>query len=452
MATVQIGWRPNSIQQERFLSSPAFEALFGGQAGPGKTECLVMEALRQINNPKYTAIIFRRIFTSITQAQGILQRMERWYPLYGGKHNGQDHVWKFPSGARIYYAHMQHEHSKLVYQGAEYCFVGFDELTEFTESQYLYMFTRCRAPDPALRAYVRNASNPGNIGHAWVKKRFITRDLANKRRWFAMVDGQDTEVKRNHPNAMSRTFIPAALADNPHADPNYANRILATGDEVLIAQLLGGDWDAAYTQGLIFPSWSSTENVTADAEYNPDLPVYWGVDDGYAVGEGPGTASYHPRVILFIQDGPGGAAHVFDEYVATGETHDETLNSVLRPRDGSAPAVETRWHQYRPPSAVYIDGSASAFRGELGKWGLMSVNGTHRVSEGIKVVRQLVQGADDIRRVLSNPRCETFNYEMTVYRSDPKGRADTGEVVPLKMNDHALDGFRYWAWHARRSL
>lgn len=449
----QTAWRPNSPQQERFLSSPAFEALFGGQAGPGKTECLVMEALRQIEHPKYTAILLRRTFPMLEGAHGIIQRSLQWYPFYGGEYNGSKHYWTFPSGSRIYFGHMQHIKDMLQYQSAEFALIAFDELSEFEKQQYLYMFTRCRAAGPGIRAYVRGATNPGNIGHMWVKERFIATGIADSIGYFASDEhGVDRRVDRSHPNALSRSFIPARLADNPDADPGYRQRILASGDPVLIARLLYGDWDANYVEGLIFPTWSSVENVTADAEYNPDLPVYWGVDDGYAVGEGPGAASYHPRVILFIQDGPGGAAHVFDEYVATGETHDETLNSVLRPRDGSTPAVETRWHQYRPPSAVYIDGSASAFRGELGKWGLMSVNGTHRVSEGIKVVRQLVQGADNIRRVLSTPRCETFNYEMTVYRSNPKGRADTGEVVPLKMNDHALDGFRYWAWHARRSL
>lgn len=447
-------WWPNSDPQTRFLSSPAFEVLFGGAAGPGKTEALVMEALRQINKPKYTAIIFRRTFPMLEAANGIIQRSQEWYPAYGGTYNGSKHYWTFPSsGARIYFGHMQYAKDMLQYQGAEFAFIGFDELTEFERKMYLYMFTRCRAAGPGIRAYIRSASNPGNLGHRWVKDRFITRDIINQVRWFAADgDGNDVEVPSGHPAALSRTFIPARLEDNPDADPDYRQRILASGDPIQIARLLHGDWDADYVEGLIYPNWSSTESVTASAEYNPDLPVYWGVDDGYAYGEGPGSASYHPRVILFIQDGPGGAAHVFDEYVATGETHDETLASVLLPADGSKPAVPTRWHQYRRPSTVYIDGSAAAFRGQLGKAGLMSVNGTHRVSEGIKIVRQLIQGGDDIRRVLSHPRCETFNYEMGVYRSDPKGRADTGEVIPLKVDDHAGDAFRYWAYHARRSM
>lgn len=219
-----VEWRPHPGQQERFLNSSAFEALFGGQAGPGKTECLVMEALRQVDHPKYTGILFRRTFPMLEQADGMIQRSLEWYPAYGGRYNDQKHYWKFPSGARIYFGHIQRSKDVFIYQGAQFAFVGFDELTEFEEEQYLYMFTRCRPGSPDLLAYIRAATNPGNIGHRWVKKRFITRDIVNRARWFARVDGEDAEVGRDHPEALSRVFYPAALEDNPSADPHYVQR------------------------------------------------------------------------------------------------------------------------------------------------------------------------------------------------------------------------------------
>src|SRR5690349_6763753 len=96
-------WRPHAGQQIKFLSSSAFEALFGGSAGPGKSDCLVMEASRQIDNPRYNGILFRRTFTRLEGADGLIARSERWYPGYGGRYNAQKHFWKFPSGARIYF-------------------------------------------------------------------------------------------------------------------------------------------------------------------------------------------------------------------------------------------------------------------------------------------------------------------------------------------------------------
>lgn len=471
-------WRPHPGQQTKFLSSPAFEALFGGAAGPGKTECLVMEALRQIWHPKYTGIIFRRTFPMLEAARGIIQRSLEWYPAYGGKYNDQKHYWKFPTGARIYFGHMQYLRDMLTYQSAEFSFVGFDELTEFEEQQYLYMFTRCRRPAgshapvqiggklyPPLRAYLRSASNPGNIGHRWVKKRFITRDIVNQLRYFATIDGEDTEVDRDHlgvdgtPDALSRAFYPAKLSDNPSADPNYHQRIRASGDQVRVAQLIGGDWDAEHRDGLIYDTWSSSPwpdgNVTSEAEYRPDLPLYWACDDGYVYGDGPGSINYHPRVVLMVQDNGIGGLDVIDEYVATGENHAATLKYLLLNPDGSAPtdgqggAISTRWHAYKRPEIAYVPSEAALFKGEIHQYGIMTVNGTHPVAEGIKEVRQLVVDGSSQRALRVNPRCQHFIYEMGEYRSDPKGRAVTGEIVPQKRDDHCQDAFRYLAYQRR---
>lgn len=441
-----VEWRPHAGQQERFLGSSAFEALFGGQAGPGKTECLVMEALRQIDHPKYTGILFRRTFPMLEQADGMIQRSLVWYPPYGGRYNDQKHYWKFPSGARIYFGHMQRRNDMYIYQGAQFAFVGFDELTEFKEEQYLYMFTRCRPGSADLLAYIRAATNPGNIGHRWVKKRFITRDIANRTRWFARQDGEDIEVSRDHPEALSRVFYPAALEDNPSADPRYLQRILATGDSILIARLAEGNWDAEYNEGLIYDTWSNETHVSADADYNPDLPVYWGCDDGYVFGDGPGSMTYHPRVVLFFQDNAMGGLNVFDEYVQTEETHEVTLESVLGPVDGSPSEAPTRWQGYRRPTVAYVDGSAAMFRGELTRRGVSSVNATHRVAEGIKAVRQ------NLATLRVHPRCQATIYEFTAYRSDLKGRADGGEIVPLKIDDHSMDGLRYVVYNRRHHL
>lgn len=446
-------WRPHPGQQTRFLSSPAFEALFGGAAGPGKTECLVMEALRQVWHPKYTGVIFRRTFPMLEQAGGIIQRSREWYPAYGGKYNDQKHYWKFPSGARIYFGHMQHIRDMLVYQGSQFCFIGFDELTEFEQQQYLYMFTRCRTPDPVLRAYIRNATNPGNIGHQWVKRRFITRDIVNRLRHFAIieVDGkpQDREVNPDHPDALSRAFYPAKLSDNPSADKGYKQRIRASGDAVRIAQLEDGNWDAEYKDGLIYETWSSTENITSEAEYRPDMPIYWACDDGYVYGDGPGYINYHPRVILFVQDNGIGGFNIFDEYVATEETHATTLKKLLLPTHGGEPEVRTRWHEYRRPEAAYVPSEAAMFRGEIHGYGITTINSTHSVSEGIKVLRQMIVVEGGMRPLQVHPRCEQTTYEFGKYRSDPKGRAVTGEIVPLKMDDHCMDALRYLAYKRR---
>lgn len=435
-------WKPHPGQQTAFFESTAFEALFGGAAGPGKSETLLMLAKEQVWHPKYTAILFRRTFPMLEQADGLIQRSLLRYPAYGGRYNAAKHFWTFPSGARIYFGHMQLEKDMYQYQGAQFTFVGWDELTEFEERMYLYMFTRCRTSAPELCPMIRSATNPGNIGHQWVKKRFITRDIVNQQRYFAQVDSTDTEVEAGGENALSRAFYPAVLADNPSADPNYLQRIRATGDEVMIARYEHGDWDAENKEGRIYDTWTPA-NISAEAEYNPDLPLYWGVDDGYVYGEGPGHISYHPRVILFMQDNPLGGLNIVDEYTATEETHEASLTAVLGPADGSPPETPTRWQQYKRPSVAYVDGSAAMLRGEISRRGINSVNATHRVTEGIKAVRQMMP----VLRV--HPRCQNTIYEFGEYRSDPKGRSDVGETVPLKNDDHSMDAARYVIYKRR---
>jgi hypothetical protein len=429
-------WNPHPGQQWRFLQSNADEALFGGAAGPGKTECLLMEGLRQIANPAYRAIIFRRIFPSLEAADGLIDRSLRFYPSYGGRYNGSKHVWIFPTGARIYFGHMQYEKDKHKYQGAQFSYIGFDELTEFSEDQYLYMFSRNRAAvGTGLRCYIRSATNPGNIGHAWVKRRFVTRDIVNQKKYFAILDGEDVECLPDHPHAVSRAYYPAVVSDNPSISEDYIRNLNALSDPVEKARLLSGDWDAEHTEGRVYPNWG-TENITSDADYNPDKPINWGCDDGYVHGKGPGHVSYHPRVILFWQDNELGGINIFNEMYVTGEDHAATIDRALE-------------MGYPRPRLVWVDGSAAMFRGELSKAGIHNANGTHIVVEGIRNVRNMICDGNGVRLIRVHPRCQSFIYEMGVYRTDPNDRNKAGEPLPLKVDDHGPDTLRYIAWHKR---
>ena len=398
-----------------------------------------MEALRQVDHPLYRAILFRRTFPMLEGADGLIDRSLRWFAGLGGIYNHQKHFWTFPSGARVYFGHMQHETDRFDYQGAQFAYIAFDELTEFTETQYTYMFSRNRAPEQSgLRVYIRAATNPGNLGHQWVKDRFIVRDIVNRQRWFAVIDGKDQVVEHSHPDARSRAFYPAKLSDNPSIGDRYVRAINALTDPVAKARLIAGDWDVEYTEGRIFDTWALA-NISEQVQYNPDLPIYWGVDDGYAYGGGPGYPNYHPRVILFIQDNALGGLDVIDELCVSGQTYGETFNDAL----------DAQKFPYRRPSLAWIDGSAATFRAEFDARGLSTVNGTHRVVEGIKAVRQLILGPDEVRRLRVNPRCSNLIFEMSLYRSDPKARTETGEPVPMKVNDHGIDALRYVAFNKR---
>jgi phage terminase large subunit len=195
-----------------------------------------------------------------------------------------------------------------------------------------------------------------------------------------------------------------------------------------------GIWAAA--EGVIFDNWSA-KNVTDDAEYNPDLDLYWAVDDGYVYGEGIGTASYHPRVILFMQPTPIGGVNVVDEYYATGELSE---NSIAHALD----------KPYKKPDRAYIDSSAAELKARL--WGadIFTIGATHPVHEGIKNLRALICDADDQRLFRIHPRCVHLNRELSSYRYDDASRLATiGEPKPLKLDDHGPDAARYGTFHMR---
>jgi len=156
-----VAWTPHEGPQTNYLSRGEFEVLFGGAAGPGKTECLVMDAGRDTDLKNHKALLLRRTFP---QLQEIIDRCFIWYPMLGGTYRSTEHRWYFPSGSTIQLGHMQHELDMYNYQGKEFSFIGFDELTHFTEKQYLYLFSRCRSPDPLIKCHVRATSNPGGQG------------------------------------------------------------------------------------------------------------------------------------------------------------------------------------------------------------------------------------------------------------------------------------------------
>lgn len=220
-----------SAKQAEFLVCEAREALYGGAAGGGKSFSLLMAALQYVDEPGYHALILRRTYKQLAKADSIMATSHEWL---GGlaRWNGDDHKWTFPSGATLEFGHMEHEKDKHNYQGAAFHFVGWDELTQFEESPYLYLFSRQRRKGGSrIPIRTRSGSNPGGVGHEWVKSRF----------GIGSAEGPPD----------GRCFIPAKLDDNvsagdgsPNIDADDYRKALAELDPVTRAQLEAGDWDA----------------------------------------------------------------------------------------------------------------------------------------------------------------------------------------------------------------
>lgn len=249
----EVLWAPNPGRQTRFLASRAKRALYGGAAGGGKSAALMACPLRWITNANYRGLYLRREAQYLGDA---VDKTRRLYPALGGRLvMGPRILWTFPSGAEVWMNHCAHENDIANYDSFEFSEVLFDELTHFTERQFTGICARLRGTDPTLPYWSRAATNPGGVGHEWVKRRWSA--WLDKKHESPAGEGElrwmlrGAEVPTGTTNATSYTFVPALLDDNPKVDPSYRAE-LEDLDPVRRAQLIEGDWEAAYGSGALF--------------------------------------------------------------------------------------------------------------------------------------------------------------------------------------------------------
>lgn len=274
-------WKPNPGPQEYFLSLTCREALFGGSAGGGKSAALLVDAVRYVGKgygPAYKALLLRRTYPELEKS--LIPESRLLYRRLGGRYNGQLHVWTFPEGETVWLSHLQQESDVHAHQSAEYQFIGFDEVTSFTEAQYLYLgYSRMRSSH-GVPLRLRAGTNPGNEGHDWVFKRFgswLNPESDIKARpgqvlQFLRSGNDESVVPVGTPGAMGRTFVPSKHTDNPHLDDGYAVG-LDMLDAVTRAQLKDGNWLIKPGRGLYFKRnyFTVVDAYPADAQ----LIRYW---------------------------------------------------------------------------------------------------------------------------------------------------------------------------------
>ncbi|MGI6315399.1 MAG: terminase large subunit domain-containing protein [Christensenellales bacterium] len=305
----EVIWSPQP-RQETFMGRGEDEALYGGAAGGGKSDALLMEALRQAEKPRYRALILRKTYKELSE---LIDRSRELYPraFPGAKYNVMSHRWTFLSGATIEFGGMQHAKDRIRYQGRSYAYIAFDELTHFTFEEYDYMRSRNRTRSREVECYIRASANPGGVGHSWVKDMFVSPAPAEETIW-ERVEYRDNRG-RERISWVSRAFIPATVWDNPkllEANPRYIERLAAMGEAEKRA-LLYGDWDAF--SGQVFREWRDDPAHYKDGLYSHvidpiPVPGHWKVwrsfDWGYA----------RPFSVGWYTIDPGGCIYRIAEY------------------------------------------------------------------------------------------------------------------------------------------
>ena len=242
-------------KQQVFLLLDCKEAMYGGAAGPGKSSALLMAALQYVDVPGYAALILRRTYADLALPGAIMDRSHLWLQETDAHWSSSDKTWTFPSGATLTFGYLANENDKYRYQSAEFQAICFDELTQFTETQYTYLFSRLRRKinvDVPLR--MRVASNPGGDGHGWVYDRFMP-DLSPE--------------AAGHRRLTGRIFVPGRMTDNPHIDQAAYRESLSELDDITRQQLEEGLWVTDASARPFDREWWRGQN-----RYAPGSPLH----------------------------------------------------------------------------------------------------------------------------------------------------------------------------------
>lgn len=255
-------------KQQAFIDSQAFETLFGGAAGGGKSYGQLVDGLLYaLKYPKSKQIIFRSTFADLEKS--LIRTSMNLYPLSIANYNDSKHTWKFKNGSIIDFGYIQYEKDVYQYQSAEYDVIRFDELTHFTEFMYTYLISRCRGANPYPKC-IKSSTNPGGVGHNWVKERFIDIGAPNVIHTCKLETGETT----------TRIFIPSLVQDNKFMltyDPDYIKRLDALPEKERKA-LKYGNWDIF--DGQFFTEFDRNIHVIEPFVIPKDWYVYFVMDYG----------------------------------------------------------------------------------------------------------------------------------------------------------------------------
>ena len=272
---------PQEGFQEMFLSSPADIVIGGAGAGVGKSFAMLLDPLRYINISGFGAVIFRRITPQIRNQGGLWDESMNLYSMVGGVPKDYLLQWDFPEGTNIRFSHMEHEKNKYDHQGGQYAYIGFDELQQFTKTQFLYLLSRNRSRS-GIKPCVRATCNPdadswlaefiswwiGEDGFPIPERIGVLRYFivdANNFVWGntkkEVIDKvphvfENEQFKDVKPEDLikSVTFIPGNINDNKallETNPAYLANLLALPEEEQM-RLLKGNWKIRQDGSALF--------------------------------------------------------------------------------------------------------------------------------------------------------------------------------------------------------
>lgn len=389
--------------------------------------------------PAWRGVIFRRTYPELEE---IIYRALEVYTATGAKWLDQKKTWAWPNGATLRLRYLEAERDATRYQGQQYTWIGWDELTQWaTDYGYRYLIGRLRSPHKVATKRVRAAANPGGAGHQWVKERFVA---ANSGGYQLMIDAE---------TGMRRMFIPSRLTDNRRLtenDPAYSARLRGLGSAELVRAWLEGDWDIV--AGAFFDEWRAARHVIDPWEPPRHWPRFlamdWGSAKPYAI-----VACAVAQEDTYIESRGGqvnrlarGGLVAYDELYGMQEGKPnvgvkqtaKALGRMMLERFGDL--VETG-HNVGDPAMWKTDGGPSILE-ELweGTGQRLSLQpADNQRIPGWNQVRARLLGEDGDPLLLVSRRCSHLIRTLPVLQHDKHNLED----VDSDMEDHAPDALRY---------
>ena len=323
-------------KQRLFHTTDADEVLYGGAAGGGKSKACVMDALaRTLAYPNSHAYIFRRTFRELEDT--IIAEAKASYPQGLGRYVSGAHEYRLNNGSVIHFRHCASMEDMYTYAGAEIHFLYFDELTTFEREIYDFLKTRLRAKKTlGLVPVVRCTSNPGNIGHAWVKEYFVDAGPFGEK-----IQKEIKSAALGKTKIVTTQYIPSLATENPHITEDYIFE-LEKKPEALRRALLLGEWDAF--EGQVFLEWKDDPQHYGDRRWTHvidpfPIPLHWprfmSFDHGYS----------KPFSVGWWAIAPDGTAYRYREWYGWNGTPNKGLE--ISPGEIAKGIVEREYDERR---------------------------------------------------------------------------------------------------------
>ena len=326
--------------------NPITEAEYRKLSSEGKKPQFVVDTI-SIDYPDYIALLVRRTYPQLER--NLKPECDKLYKLYKASWQERNKCYQFPSGAKVYLVHCQDRRALDNYIGGNYNFLGIDEANQFPEEWVEELSTSVRTSNPILEPQICLTSNPGNIGHVWLKKKFVERcsPVPDGKPIYSDEFEVHYQKYKTGPaytddEGITYKFIPAKVFDNPTLcinDPGYVRK-LKNLNSTLRAMWLEGRWDVF--AGLYFDNWTFSHHVVPDKDFvygkhftKQTHSLYRFYDYG----------TKNPFVCLFAAVDKSENMIIFDEITETGLS---ASKQALRVKDYT-------WSKYKLTSSDFVD-------------------------------------------------------------------------------------------------